>query len=230
MRHFLFFAAATIASLAGCLRKTEFKCQTSDQCSTGGVCETTTGYCSFVDMDCPDGRRYGGLSGDLSGQCVGGGGSGVVDAGVDGSMIMIDAPPGCPATGYATIAGAGTHHYRVVSTTANWATQKGACSADGPGAYLAVPNDQAELTAILAAAGPARSWVGINDITTEGTYVTSQGASFSATDPLWDANEPNNTPFNGGGESDCVAGVKSSNQLADTKCSEAYAAICECDP
>lgn len=216
--------------LGGCLRKTEFKCQTNDQCSTGGACEMTTGYCSFADMDCPDGRRYGDLSGDLSGQCVGGGGSGVVDAGADGPGI-VDAPPsGCPATGYAVITGAGAHHYRVIAGTANWTTQKGLCSADGPGAYLAVPNDQAELTAILAAAGGAHSWVGIDDQMTEGTYVTTHGGTFAANDPLWDTGEPDNTPFNGGGDSDCVAGVKSSNQLADTKCSESYAAICECDP
>lgn len=227
MRYWMLIAVS-VASLAGCLRKTEFKCQTSDQCSTGGVCESTTGFCSFVDTDCADGRRYGDLSGDLSGKCVGGGG--VVDAGADGPA-MIDAPPGCPATGYATVTGAGTHKYRVISATADWGTQKAACAADGPGAYLAVPDDQSELTAILAASGAARSWVGIDDQVTEGTYVTTHGGTFAANDPLWDTNEPNNTPFNGGGQGDCVAGVKSSNQLADTKCvNELYPAICECDP
>lgn len=227
MRRCLFIAVLSLS--AGCLRKTEFKCQTNDQCSTGGVCETTTGYCSFADMDCPDGRRYGDLSGDLSGQCVGGGS--VADGGVvDTPPVKMDAASGCPATGYAIISGAGAHQYRVLATTATWSMQAGLCTADGPGAYLAVPNDQAELTAVLNAVGQVRAWVGINDQTTEGTYVTTDAGTFAANDPLWDTGEPNNTPFNGQGESDCVAGIRSNGQLATTKCSETYAAICECDP
>lgn len=231
MRHLL-LVAASLVSLTGCLRKTEFKCQTSDQCSTGGICEMTTGYCSFADSDCADGRRYGGLSGDLAGQCVGGGsgsGSDVVDAGIDG--MVIDAPPGnvCPAS-YATLPGAGTHVYRLLTASAAWATQKGLCSADGSGAYLAVPNNQAELTAIMTAINQAHGWVGIDDMATEGTYVTANGGTFSATDPLWDTGQPDNKPFAGAGGSDCVSGVKATNRLADTKCSESYTAICECDP
>ena len=226
MRHLLLLAL-TVGALAGCLRKTEFKCQTSDQCSTGGVCETTTGYCSFADSECPDGRRYGGLSGDLAGQCVGGGG-GVVDAGIDGKLID-GMPMGCPAN-YTTLSGAGTHVYRLLTTPAAWATQKNLCSADGGGAYLAVPTDQAELTAIMTAINQAHGWVGIDDMAANGTFVTANGGTFSATDPLWDAGEPDNKPFAGAGASDCVSGVKATNQLADTKCSESYLAICECDP
>ncbi len=223
MRHLLLLAA-TVASLAGCLRKTEFKCQTSDQCSTGGVCEMTTGYCSFADAECPDGRRYGGLSGDLAGECVGGGGgSGVVDAGIDGTLID-GAPGGCPSN-YAALPSAGTHVYRVLTTTATWSVQKGLCSADGGRAYLAVPNDQAELTALMTAANQVHAWVGIDDQGAEGTYVTANGGTFSPTDPLWDTNEPNNMPFNGNGASDCVSGVKTTNQVADTKCNETYTAI-----
>jgi hypothetical protein len=189
----------------------------------------TTGYCSFVDSACPEGRRYGGLSGDLAGQCVGdGGGSDVVDAGVDG--MLLDAPSSaCPAS-YVSVTGAGAHVYRVITASAVWATQKDLCAADGGGAYLAVPNDQAELTALLTAVNQAHAWVGIDDMAVNGTFVTSNGGTFSATDPLWDTGEPNNKPFTGAGASDCVAGVKATNQLADTKCSEAYDAICECDP
>ena len=211
---------------AGCLRKTEFKCQTSDQCSSGGVCEST-GFCSFADTACTGGRRYGELSGDLGGQCVGG--TDGVDAGVDGTMI--DAPPsgGCPAT-YVMVAGAGTHLYRVVASPAPWMTQKNLCAADGASAYLTVPNDQAELTALMATSSAVRVWVGIDDETTEGTYVTTRGGTFPTNDPLWDVDEPDNAPFNGNGESDCAVGVKASNQLADTKCGDPYPAICECDP
>jgi hypothetical protein len=123
-----------------------------------------------------------------------------------------------------------THRYRVLSTMTAWMTQKTACSADGTNAYLAVPNDATELAALLTATNATRTWVGIDDQAAEGTYVTANGGSFSMTDPLWSAGQPDNLPFNGGGDSDCVAGVKSSTRLADTKCVEAYPAVCECEP
>lgn len=210
---------------AGCLRKTEFQCQTSDQCSSGGVCESS-GYCSFADSECPGGRRYGELSGDLGGQCVSDAGG--VDAGVDGATI--DAPPdGCPAS-YMMATGAGVHRYRVVAAAGTWTVQRAACAADGAGAYLAVPDEQAELTALLATSAAGRVWIGIDDQTSEGTYATTRGGTVAANDPLWNVTEPNNAPFNGNGQGDCVVGVKASNQLADTRCVESYAAICECDP
>jgi len=59
-------------ALAGCLRSTEYECNSVDQCVAGGdqgVCETT-GYCSFTDASCPSGRRYGTLSGPFAAQCV----------------------------------------------------------------------------------------------------------------------------------------------------------------
>jgi hypothetical protein len=144
--------------------------------------------------------------------------------------MLIDAPSGgCPAN-YAAVTGAGAHVYRVVAAPAPWATQKSACAADGSGSYLAVPTDQAELTALLTAVNQAHGWVGIDDIAVNMTFVTANGGTFSTSDPLWDTGQPDNKPFNGAGASDCVAGVKATNQLADTKCSEAYAAICECDP
>lgn len=49
-----------------------FTCAESAQCdvATGGVCQAN-GRCSFPDQACPSGQRYGDLSGDLSGVCVG---------------------------------------------------------------------------------------------------------------------------------------------------------------
>jgi hypothetical protein len=98
---------------------------------------------------------------------------------------------------------------------------------------LAVPTDQAELTALLTAVNQAHAWVGIDDMAAEGTFVTANGGSFSSTDPLWDTvpvQQPENKPLNGNGDSDCVVGVKTTNRLNDTKCTEFYSAICECDP
>ena len=93
-------ALVVIASTAGCLRQTEFKCMTDTDCSAGGaVCEGT-GYCSFADSSCTMGRRYGDFSGSYSKQCVGEQMM-MPDGRPDDSMG--DGPPaGCPST-YATL-------------------------------------------------------------------------------------------------------------------------------
>jgi hypothetical protein len=50
----------------------QFVCDSNEDCqgALDGRCEST-GFCSFPDGECPDGRRYGELSGQFSGQCVG---------------------------------------------------------------------------------------------------------------------------------------------------------------
>ncbi len=56
-----------------CRASRAFECASSDECTSddgSGRCEST-GYCSFVDQECPSGRRYGDRSGgDLAGRCV----------------------------------------------------------------------------------------------------------------------------------------------------------------
>lgn len=91
-------AIAALALTAACLPKS-YNCSSNASCGAG-VCEAT-GFCSYADTACADGRRYGDLSGSLSGQCVtpGNEGSdgGPVDTprGSDGRMAdtrMPDAP------------------------------------------------------------------------------------------------------------------------------------------
>lgn len=90
----LLLAALVTAATAqlGCLRSTQFRCTDDRDCLRGGgqgVCETV-GYCSFEDGSCPEGRRYGSLSGPYAGVCVGD--EPPLDGGVDGPPG--DAPPG----------------------------------------------------------------------------------------------------------------------------------------
>jgi Tol biopolymer transport system component len=47
-----------------------FVCSTSDQCTSGGICQPA-GFCSFDDPTCQSGQRYGAASGELGGVCVG---------------------------------------------------------------------------------------------------------------------------------------------------------------
>lgn len=227
---------ALVAALAGagCLRQTLYRCETNDQCNSGGVCEANN-YCSFSDSDCAGGRRYGDLSGTFSGKCVGEVGPGE-DAGIDtpnppddGMTVDMPITNNCPSS-YVAISGQ-AHVYRVITTAATWANQASACSSDGANAYLAVPDSTAEITALLQAAN-ANIWVGVNDMTTEDSYVTSNGGTLSASSPLWDAGEPDNDPLSGGGQnnSDCVAATDNNDRLADDRCDNLFAAVCECTP
>lgn len=57
---------------SACVRPVDaFLCSSSDQCTSNGVCQTTTGFCSFQDGDCASGQRYAPASGALGGVCVG---------------------------------------------------------------------------------------------------------------------------------------------------------------
>jgi hypothetical protein len=58
--------------VSACVRPVDaFLCASSEQCTSNGVCQPTTGFCSFQDGDCASGQRYGAASGALGGICVG---------------------------------------------------------------------------------------------------------------------------------------------------------------
>ena len=86
----------------GCSSTLEtYSCENRSDCiieGNEGICEES-GVCSFLDLDCESGRRYGKLSGDLSNLCVqpedpGPTDAGAIDAGaIDGA---IDAGAGGP--------------------------------------------------------------------------------------------------------------------------------------
>jgi hypothetical protein len=82
------FAAVAVVVLAtGCnFGASAFHCDTDHTCGAGGTCEAN-GLCSFPDDSCGSGgQRYGDLSGDLSGKCVGGN-QPPVDAAIDALIV-----------------------------------------------------------------------------------------------------------------------------------------------
>jgi len=88
-------------SLASCSNTDAFICSDDSSCPDG-QCEES-GYCSFPSDDCASGRRYGDLSGPLSGQCVGeenasGSTSGPSTASGEGT----GSPPGVETSGPST--------------------------------------------------------------------------------------------------------------------------------
>jgi hypothetical protein len=212
----------SLALGAGCLRQTEFRCATNEQCGPNGTCQMSVGYCSFPDSQC--GERFGDSAGPYAHQCVNQTGG---DAGIDAST---DGPPaGCPPDFMlAPNAPAGSHVYKRLPTNANWGTQHDACTQLARKTYIAVPDDAAELTAIGGIAQAAIFWVGIDDRATEGAYVRSSDGATQTFLP-WAANQPDNA---GGGQGqDCVAATPPN--ISDEDCSGGAAnkpAVCECEP
>jgi hypothetical protein len=229
-----------VASTGCSIRPGAFACETDTDCTRGGeqgVCESV-GHCSFADPDCASGRRFGDLSGSQSGQCVG---DPPIDGGLDGPTASSDAgtnddaavtdapttdaatpdaPTGCPP-GYEALPGIPTHFYRRLGV-AGWTNQRTVCGSEPANVYLAIPDDQAELDAIIALAA-ADVWVGISDASSEGVFVTVLGTP--ATFLPFAQGEPDNQ-----GNQDCVRARAATAQYETANCGLQSIAVCECDP
>ena len=205
-------AVALLVFATGCLRGAAYECQSSAECTRGGVqgvCEAVK-FCAFPDASCTSGSRYGDLSGQYANRCV-------------GDEPMGDAGPDAPRclSSYVQLAGA-AHRYRVITTTAIWTAQRDACQADSPYSHLVIPQNASELTA-FATAEPINAWIGINDILLEGHYLTVLGL-----DPPylpWGPGEPDNV-----GNQDCVDMLSATQKIATDQCSRLMPAVCECTP
>ncbi len=201
---------------SSCLRDTSFKCSTNAECGQGGMCERGVGYCSVTDTACTSGSRFGSSAGPYAGQCVG------EDVPTDAPVV--DAPiTGCPSNFMAIAGGQGAHVYRSIPMTSSWQSQRTLCSATASAAYLAIPDDLAELQAISTLATD-EVWVGISDTATENAFLTVKGVP--ATFLPWDNNQPDDQ---GPGE-DCVIIHRQSSKLRDERCSDRFRAVCECEP
>jgi len=144
---------------------------------------------------------------------------GVLDgAGVDSTPDSL--VPLCP--GFNALNGTPNHLYKRITAPGNWDTQRNSCAATSTTAYLAIPDDGAELQALSTLAGGV-FWVGIDDLATENTFLTVKQTV--ATFLPWAAGEPDDTL----GGQDCVT-ANSATQIATDKCSTLFAAICECEP
>ncbi len=93
------------------------------------------------------------------------------------------------------------HWYDIVSSGANGSWDNAEAAAVAGGGHLVTVNDAAEQTWLVAnfGGGGIRSWIGFNDVATEGTWVWSRGETPGYTN--WDSGEPNNmSPPDGIGE------------------------------
>jgi len=139
----------------------------------------------------------------------------------DGSDVPPDGvSPRCPPN-FAPLSSGSAHVYLPIAVADDYASHVQSCMNEGPGIYLAIPDDQAELDAMVNFAGGFSFWIGIDDRLNEGVFVTTknQPAMF--------------LPFaSGEGQTsteDCVD-VQPGGLFADDDCAAALPAACECEP
>jgi hypothetical protein len=148
---------------------------------------------------------------------------------VDAPGLPVDAP-GCPADYAPLTGGTAGHLYKKIPYSTSYVPQSQYCRAlSEMRAYLAVPNSPAELAGLYALAGDT-FWVGINDRTTEGTFVEEATGGVWISSVPWASGEPDNG--DGGPVEDCVAATASS--ISDNVCGASGGvadrpAVCECN-
>jgi hypothetical protein len=139
----------------------------------------------------------------------------------DGSDLPPDGVTArCPAS-FGPMPGGSAHVYLVLALADDYASQVLVCMSEGPGSYLAIPDNQAELDGMVAFAGGFTFWIGIDDRLTEDVFITSKNQP--ATFLPWATGEPS------GGIEDCVE-VLPSGLFDDDDCAVMLPAACECEP
>ncbi len=106
-------------------------------------------------------------------------------------------------------------------TSRSWTNAQQACIAAG--GNLASIADQQEYNAFLSTFTGGPHWIGLNDVSQEGTWVWADGST--STFRRWGVNEPNSYQ---GTDEDCVEVVSTSDQRwwNDAPCSNVYAYVC----
>ena len=120
--------------------------------------------------------------------------------------------------------GGTAHRYRVVDSGETYDQAYAECARDG--AHLVVIDDQDENAHVLSRIDDP-VWLGLDDLTTEGTMQWVNGAPLDFS-PWQGANPKNN------GNEDCVEMLPTSSgdpgQWNDTECARTKDFVCECDP
>ncbi len=124
-------------------------------------------------------------------------------------------------TGYAYYVGDSYEYcYMAVTSTQTWYNAKSGCESSG--GWLVTIHSSAENTLVNALFG-ADKWIGLNDLSTEGTYTWLYGSSSYYS---WATNEPNN--YNGG--EDCI-GQYAGGTWNDFSCTSTLSGyVCQITP
>jgi hypothetical protein len=149
---------------------------------------------------------------------LGGGGDVQQDADVVDSRSAVDAPPDarvCTGGDAAALAPDGSCLVHV-KTAATYANAKVGCSALGMGAHLALLQNAALDTFAETFIGSIDTWIGANDLVTEGAFLWEDGTALAFTN--WATGEPNNA--GNAYQEDCaiIAGTRATKQWDDRPC------------
>lgn len=152
------------------------------------------------------------------------------DAPADASDASIDADTTCPVD-YQPLAIVGSV-YRLGEMTTNWYAAAADCADDSAVSHLIVVNSDAERIVLESASGGFSRWIGLTDMTVEGTFVWSSTQSVApppASGPPWGAGQPDaQTALQ-----DCVRMEGTSGGspgfFDDAECTSGFRYMCECD-
>lgn len=137
--------------------------------------------------------------------------------GLVGDAAPIDSIPDRCRTDYVAVGSSGHRYKRLGAGT--WDQARAMCEQDSATTYLLIPDDATELADVATIAIPP-FWIGLDDLTTQGMFMTVKNAP--ATFLPWDNGEPRSGR-------DCVR-ANSATTIASDVCAVARAAICECEP
>jgi hypothetical protein len=137
------------------------------------------------------------------------------------SSVDAGGSPACMTDPTYTLDPVTGHRYKIPTQISTYDGSIDLCATDG--AHLAVVNDLAENQFLVDLAGDnGERWIGLDDLTTEGTMEWVTGAAF--TFDRFASGEPNNN-----NNEDCVA-MRPSGVWNDLDCQELRLLLCECDP
>lgn len=206
------------ANLGACVKSNAFQCEgDNSRCTGDGARCEADGFCSAPSAACSSGFQYSDTAGDLAGTCVGG------EPTPDGPTS--DAPPDSPSGGcnadFATLTnGNPGHKYKLITVADDWLAQQDTVCVAANGGYLAIPDDAAELAALVGLAGNGNLWIGVSDRATEGDYREVLNNTVYTSLPIDDGNGNQNAQ-------DCV-GVKA-GALETDDCNDTRIVVCECN-
>jgi hypothetical protein len=157
------------------------------------------------------------LPGELLDAGAGTGGAALGDAGLLAAADAAPAPSG-PCSGSGEVAGPdGQRCYFIASQALAWGAAQQACAEWG--GHL-VTLDSSDEDTFLATQTTQDLWLGLNDVTLEGTFVWEDGSSVGYTH--WASMEPNNS-----GDSDCAEKRGSNGFWYDQQCLSSQIYACE---
>lgn len=145
-------------------------------------------------------------------------GDGGADSAGDASSDAPGQLPACMTSPAYTSGPAAGHRYRKTEGR-DRDSAVDACTADG--AHLAVVESAEEDTFVRSIGGNATFWIGLDDLTTEGTFRWVNAAAVAYR--RFSLGEPNDN-----GPEDCVM-VNADGSWNDTDCGETRPAVCECE-